>query len=43
MAVSITMPIERCSYERLHDLAALITNSIANAQLVEITTLPLRP
>lgn len=43
MAVSITMPIERCSHERLHDLAALITNSIANAQLAEITTLPLRP
>ena len=43
IAVSVTMPIERCSQERLHDLASLITDSIASANLAEITTLPLRP
>lgn len=40
-AVSITMPIERCSQERLRELAALITTSVRDAQLNDIT--PITP
>lgn len=35
-AVSITMPVERCSHERLRDLAALIIRSVNDASPEEI-------
>lgn len=42
-AVSITMPIERCSQERLRELAALITSSVREAHLTDITPITPQP
>ncbi|MCD4548916.1 IclR family transcriptional regulator [Schaalia sp. lx-260] len=42
-SVSITMPIERCSHERLHDLAGLLTKTVTEAHIPQITTFTPQP
>lgn len=42
-AISITMPVERCSHERLHDLAALIIRTVNDTSPTEIAVASTHP